>query len=40
MPDEWELEQSLDPGDPTDGQRFARGLLFTNIEIYINSLVK
>lgn len=40
MPDEWELKQSLDPGDPTDGQRFARGLLFTNIEIYINSLVK
>lgn len=40
MPDAWERKRGLDPKDPSDAARHAAGSSYTNIEIYINSLVK
>ena len=38
MPDEWELENGLDPYDPTDANRDCTGDGYTNIEKYINGI--
>ncbi len=38
MPDEWETANGLDPNDATDGAK-ATSTGFTNLEVYINSLV-
>jgi pectate lyase len=38
MPDAWEIKKGLDPKDPSDAVRRTNGHVYTNIEIYINSL--
>ena len=40
MPDEWELTHSLDPTNPTDASARTLHPDYTNIEIYLNSLLK
>ncbi|MCG2613813.1 pectate lyase [Terrimonas sp. NA20] len=39
MPDEWEKKNGLNPKDPTDATGFTLNKQYTNIEVYINSLV-
>jgi pectate lyase len=39
MPDEWENKNNLDANDPTDASMFELHQQYTNIEVYINSLV-
>ncbi len=39
MPDAWERSHGLDPNDPADGPRVAPGLGYTQLELYLNSLV-
>jgi hypothetical protein len=38
MPDAWEIKKGLDPKDPSDAVRRTNGHVYTNIEVYINSL--
>jgi len=38
MPDEWELQWSLDPHDPSDGNEDLGGDGYTNVEEYLHSL--
>jgi pectate lyase len=40
MPDAWEKTNGLNPNDPSDASAFKLDKLYTNIEVYINSLVK
>ena len=40
MPDEWEKAHGLDPNDAADGTKDRDGDGYTNIEEYINGLVK
>ena len=40
MPDEWEKKNGLNAGDPSDASSYSLSKLYTNIEVYINSLVK
>jgi hypothetical protein len=40
MPDEWEKKNNLNPNDPADAATFIISKSYSNIEIYINSLVK
>ncbi|MFT4095459.1 MAG: pectate lyase [Niabella sp.] len=40
MPDEWEKEHSLNANDPLDAAAYSLDKKYTNIEVYINSLVK
>ncbi len=39
MPDEWENKQGLDPKNAHDAVSFSLNKMYTNIEVYINSLV-
>jgi lysophospholipase L1-like esterase len=39
IPDEWESERGLDPGDGDDGNEDRSGDGYTNLEEYLNSLV-
>lgn len=39
MPDAWESAHGLDPGDPSDGARETASGGYTNLELYLNSLV-
>jgi hypothetical protein len=39
MPDSWEVQKSLDPKNASDGQLFTIDSKYTNVEVYINSLV-
>lgn len=39
MPDEWEKEHNLNPNDPSDGSKYNLNPEYTNLEIYMNSLV-
>lgn len=39
MPDEWEKINSLDPNDPSDSNGHSLHTHYTNIEVYVNSLV-
>lgn len=39
MPDEWERAHGLDPRDPSDGARAAGPEGFSNLEVYLNSLI-
>jgi hypothetical protein len=39
MPDEWEKKNNLDANDPADASVFKLQQKYTNIEVYINSLV-
>lgn len=40
LPDEWEKKYMLNPNDPADAARVSLHAYYTNIEMYINSLVK
>jgi pectate lyase len=39
IPDEWEKKQGLNPTDPKDASTYSLHKNYTNIEVYINSLV-
>lgn len=39
IPDEWEIKNGLNPADPSDAVFFTLNKQFTNIEVYLNSLV-
>lgn len=39
MPDNWEDSRSLDPTDPLDGPAYSLSDSYTNVEIFLNSLV-
>ena len=39
IPDEWEKEHNLNPNDPSDGAKYTLSPEYTNLEIYMNSLV-
>ena len=39
IPDEWEQQHGLDPGNPADGNQDRDGDGFTNLEEYLNSLL-
>ena len=39
MPDEWEKANGLNPNDATDGAKYGLNSQYTNLEVYINSLV-
>jgi hypothetical protein len=40
MPDEWEKKNGLNPADAADATGYKLDKLYTNIEIYINGLIK
>jgi pectate lyase len=40
IPDEWESKKGLDPSNAADAAQFKLHKFFTNIEVYLNSLVK
>lgn len=40
MPDEWERSHSLNPSDAADGKAYALARGYTNVEVYLNSLIK
>ena len=40
MPDVWEKKNGLNPGDPSDASGYKLNKQYTNIEVYLNSLVK
>ena len=40
MPDEWETVHGLNPNDATDGAKVATEEGYTNLEVYMNSLVE
>jgi len=40
MPDDWEKNKGLNPADPSDASTLKLHKFYTNIEVYINSLVK
>jgi pectate lyase len=40
LPDEWELKNKLNPNDSSDASKLTAGSHYTNIEVYINDLIK
>lgn len=40
IPDSWEKEKGLDPADPADAVKTTLHSFYTNIEMYLNSLLK
>jgi pectate lyase len=40
MPDEWEMKNKLNPNDASDNSRFDLSKGYTNIEVYLNEIVK
>jgi hypothetical protein len=40
MPDDWEIAKGLNPKDANDATNNKLHAFFTNIEVYINSLIK
>ncbi len=40
MPDEWEKKNGLDPDNPADASLRSRDSFYTNIEVFINGIVK
>ena len=40
IPDDWELKNGLNPADASDAAKVSSQKFYTNIELYINSLVK
>lgn len=40
MPDEWELKHNLNPLDPADGNLFTLDSRYTNLEVYLNHIVR
>jgi len=39
IPDEWEKKNNLDPNDSSDGVKYTLNPEYTNLEVYMNSLV-
>ncbi|MCL2098418.1 MAG: GDSL-type esterase/lipase family protein [Bacteroidales bacterium] len=39
MPDEWEIARGLNPSDPSDGTAYTLDPAYTNLEVYLNSLI-
>lgn len=39
MPDNWELEKGLNPKNAIDGEKYTMNKNYTNLEMYLNSLV-
>jgi hypothetical protein len=40
MPDEWEEAHQLNPNDPSDAVKTSHHAFYTNIEVYLNALIK
>ncbi len=40
MPDSWETENNLNPEDASDGKEYTINENYTNVEVYLNSLVE
>ncbi len=40
IPDEWEKKNGLNPSDASDAMKISSHKFYTNIELYINSIVK
>ena len=40
MPDDWEKKNGLNPNDPSDASKISLHTFYTNIEVYINQLIK
>ncbi|HUN03622.1 MAG TPA: pectate lyase, partial [Niabella sp.] len=40
MPDEWEKTNGLNPNDANDSKKNTLSTGYTNVEVYLNSLVK
>ena len=40
IPDDWEAANGLNPSDPSDASAFTLSPVYTNIEVYINSLTQ
>jgi hypothetical protein len=40
MPDKWEKDKNLDPFDPSDNRKYTLDENYTNIEVYIHSLIE
>lgn len=40
MPDQWELANGLNPKDAADASIIKKGTWYTNIEVYMNSIIK
>jgi hypothetical protein len=40
MPDDWETKNGLNPNDPSDAAAYNLNKQYTNVEVYLNSLVK
>ena len=40
MPDAWERRHGLNPDDPLDAAAYTQDGKYTNIEVYLNALVK
>ncbi|GAB6011563.1 pectate lyase [Viscerimonas tarda] len=40
IPDDWEISHGLDPNDPKDSRPFGLSLQYTNIEVYLNSILE
>ena len=40
MPDEWEKKNGLNPSDATDASSYKLSKSYTNIEVYINSIIR
>lgn len=40
MPDEWERKHGLNPNDKSDGAKYNLSRSYTNVEVYLNSLVE
>jgi len=40
MPDEWEKKNGLNPNDPSDASQNKLDKHYTNVEVYINSIIK
>ena len=39
MPDEWEVRNNLNPNEASDASAYKLDKHYTNIEVYLNSLV-
>ena len=40
IPDAWELKNKLNPNDASDGSKFSLSKEYTNLELYLNQIVK
>lgn len=39
MPDSWEIQQKLDPMNPNDNIKYTLSAVYTNLEVYLNSVL-